>query len=614
MKSQSFKGMQKILLICTLLIGSSKVGFSQSGSRYGDPLLDSLYKVTKSSKLDSVHFAANADMCFYLASTEPKAAIKYGVKAVEMARELNLKEGEAEANRYIGICYQNQSNNLEAQRYFMKALKMHEKIGNLAGIARAHTSIGFVHTANNDFKKAEAHYKKAIHYFTLAKDYKNIGSVYNRLGIMSIQTDDYKKGKQYLLQASKHILNYGGDSLKIEGILSNLGQCDHYLGEYKEGEHYFLTAIRLNEKSGNAIFEGNHKSGLGRLYGKWAKELSGAAKAEKLRQAEQLLLEGLKIQDETGNFGAGIEYYLTLSDVQEQMGKYDLALQSYKKHKEYADSLFSEENIQELEALELNYEFEKKQAVKVKEIERQKAIRNSMIVLFIVAMIFAIVFLFQRIRIRKEKQKSDNLLLNILPNEIAAELKTYGEAKAKHHDETTILFTDFKGFTQLSEKLTPEELVAEIDYCFSNFDRIIGLYGLEKIKTIGDAYMAASGIPNSDPDHALKMTNAAIEIRDFMIAYQAERKLANKQYFELRIGLHSGNVIAGIVGVKKFAYDVWGDTVNTAARMESSGEIGKINVSEATYERIKDHFTCSYRGKIEAKGKGEISMYFVEKK
>lgn len=614
MNSQSLNGMQKILLVCVLLIGNSKVGFSQSGSRYDDPLLDSLYKVTKSAKVDSVHFAANADMCFYLASIDPKAGIKYGVKALEMAKELGLKEGEAEAYRYIGICYQNQSNNLEAQKYFMKALKRHEKIGNLGGIARAHTSIGFVHTANNDFKKAESHYKKAIHYFTLAKDTKNIGSVYNRLGIMCIQSDEFKKGKDYLLQASKHLLSYGGDSLQIEGILSNLGQCDHYLGAFEEGERFFLTAIRLNKKSGNLIFESNHKCGLGRLYGVWAKKLTGAAKSEKLLLAERYLLEGLKIQDETGNFGAGIEYYLALSMVQEQMGKFDLALKSYKKHKEYADSLFSQENIQELEALELNYEFEKKQAVKVKEIQRQKVIRNSMIVLFLGALIFAIVFLFQRIRIRKEKQKSDDLLLNILPNEIAAELKAKGEAKAKMHDETTILFTDFKGFTALSEKLTPEELVAEIDHCFSNFDRIIGIYGLEKIKTIGDAYMAASGIPNSDPDHALKMTNAAIEIRDFMIAYQAERKLANKHYFELRIGLHSGEVVAGIVGVKKFAYDVWGDTVNTAARMESSGEIGKINVSEATYELIKDHFSCSYRGKIEAKGKGEIGMYFVEKK
>ena len=210
MKSQTLNKLQKTLLIAVVLISSINVGFGQSGSRYGDPLLDSLYKITKSPKLDSVHFAANADLCFYLASTEPKAAIKYGVKAVEMAKELNLKEGEAEAYRYIGNCYQNQTNNLEAQKYYMKALKLHEKIGNLSGIARAHTSIGFVHTSNNDFKKAEAHYKKAIHYFTLAKDYKNIGSVYNRLGIMSIQSDHYKKGKQYLLQASKHILNYGG--------------------------------------------------------------------------------------------------------------------------------------------------------------------------------------------------------------------------------------------------------------------------------------------------------------------------------------------------------------------------------------------------------------------
>ena len=218
----------------------------------------------------------------------------------------------------------------------------------------------------------------------------------------------------------------------------------------------------------------------------------------------------------------------------------------------------------------------------------------------------------QKAVVEKEKKRSDDLLLNILPEEVAEELKEKGSAEAQLIDEVTILFTDFKGFTQLSEKLTPKELVGEINECFSAFDYIMGKYGVEKIKTIGDAYMAAGGLPTSNTTHATDVLNAAIAIQQYMHEQNTKKAAEGKLFFEIRIGVHSGPVVAGIVGVKKFAYDIWGDTVNTASRMESSGEAGKINISGATYELIKDKFICSHRGKIHAKGKGEIDMYFVE--
>jgi class 3 adenylate cyclase len=180
-------------------------------------------------------------------------------------------------------------------------------------------------------------------------------------------------------------------------------------------------------------------------------------------------------------------------------------------------------------------------------------------------------------------------------------------------DEVTVLFTDFKGFTQLSEKLTPKELVAEINECFSAFDYIMEKHGVEKIKTIGDAYMAAGGLPTANTTHAQDVVNAAIDIQTFMQEHKEKKLAANELFFEIRIGVHTGPVVAGIVGVKKFAYDIWGDTVNTASRMESSGEVGKVNISGTTYELVKDKFTCVHRGKVQAKGKGEIDMYFVSK-
>lgn len=214
--------------------------------------------------------------------------------------------------------------------------------------------------------------------------------------------------------------------------------------------------------------------------------------------------------------------------------------------------------------------------------------------------------------LEEEKGKSDNLLLNILPQEVADELKSTGKYEAKQFDDITVLFTDFVGFTSISEKLSPKELVAEIHYCFKAFDEIIIRCKLEKIKTIGDAYMAVCGMPNKDNLHAIRTVEAAIEIQTFINRYQQERKEANKSFFEIRMGIHSGSVIAGIVGVRKYAYDIWGDTVNTAARMEQNSEPGKINISGITYELIKNKYKCSYRGKIEAKNKGRIDMYFVQ--
>lgn len=208
--------------------------------------------------------------------------------------------------------------------------------------------------------------------------------------------------------------------------------------------------------------------------------------------------------------------------------------------------------------------------------------------------------------------RSESLLLNILPKEIAEELKANGTVEAKLFDEVTVMFTDFKNFTRISESLSPSELVAEIDTIFKAFDSIISKQNIEKIKTIGDSYMCAGGLPHPNNTNALDVVSATMDIKQFMQQHMQRRKLEGKELFEIRIGVHTGPVVAGIVGDKKFAYDIWGDTVNIASRMESSGEEGKINISGSTYELVKKQFVCIHRGKIMAKHKGEIDMYFVE--
>ena len=175
------------------------------------------------------------------------------------------------------------------------------------------------------------------------------------------------------------------------------------------------------------------------------------------------------------------------------------------------------------------------------------------------------------------------------------------------------MFTDFKDFTRVSQNISAELLVAELHYCFSAFDEMLQKYGIEKIKTVGDAYLCASGLPVSSFTHATDMVSAAIEVRNFMLQRKKEKESRGETPFEMRIGIHTGPVVAGIVGVKKYAYDIWGDTVNLAARMEENSEAGKINISGSTYELVKDKFECVYRGKVEAKNKGEVDMFFVER-
>lgn len=216
--------------------------------------------------------------------------------------------------------------------------------------------------------------------------------------------------------------------------------------------------------------------------------------------------------------------------------------------------------------------------------------------------------------IEEEKKRSDELLLNILPAEVMDELKKTGKTTARNYNLVTVLFADFADFTNIIEELPPEDLVSSIGEYFETFDNIIEKYGVEKIKTVGDAYICASGLPAENLNNPMLVIDVALEMMEAVKKIKEKCELANKICFDIRIGIHSGPLVAGVVGVKKFAYDIWGDTVNTAARMQQHGERGKINISGTTHDLIKHRFICTKRGMIEAKHKGLIEMYFVEKR
>ncbi|EMJ60786.1 MULTISPECIES: adenylate/guanylate cyclase domain-containing protein [Leptospira] len=232
--------------------------------------------------------------------------------------------------------------------------------------------------------------------------------------------------------------------------------------------------------------------------------------------------------------------------------------------------------------------------------------------LFVQILTGLLIFILTR-NLNIERKKSDSLLLSILPETVAEELKKNDFVIPIRYESVTVLFTDMAGFTKIAETMSPEELLNELDLFFRKFDSIIKNHGMEKIKTIGDAYMAAGGLPLVNNTHSIDAVLCGLEFQKFMRLKKREREIDHQPYWELRLGIHTGSVVAGVVGTEKFAYDIWGDSVNTASRMESSGIPGEVNISSETYEKIKDFFVCEHRGKIKAKNKGEIDMYLVKK-
>jgi class 3 adenylate cyclase/FixJ family two-component response regulator len=214
--------------------------------------------------------------------------------------------------------------------------------------------------------------------------------------------------------------------------------------------------------------------------------------------------------------------------------------------------------------------------------------------------------------IEAAKSESDSLLLNILPDEIAEELKKFGRSYARKYDEVSVLFSDIKGFSSIAETLPPVKLLTQLDEVFGAFDNIIAKYDMEKIKTIGDAYMCACGLPKSVPENAVKAVRAGLDMQHFINEFALANKIQNLPMFQVRIGINTGPLVAGVIGSKRFAYDIWGNTVNLASQMERRGEAGRVNISGETYARVKNLFQCTYRGKVETKTKGLVDMYFVE--
>ncbi|TFV93616.1 tetratricopeptide repeat protein [Algoriphagus kandeliae] len=594
---------------------------------------------------------------------EFEKAISFADQAILISQKRNYEEGLLKSNFYKTIAEEELNPSSFDPNGMEQMIPQLQQAGFDSEEARAYTFLAGIYSFFGDIERSIENHLLALSIYERLNDALGIASVHNNLSLVYYDQHDYVEAFRHA-RISMDIEKKEGDPRRIHSSLNNLAIIFEHTGPVDSAIYYHQMALDMAYQIKNPYSIGLSLSNLGNNY---------ANKGE-LDLAEKTLLEALRIRDSLG-YSRGLAYthnrlaslylqksnyskskfhaekslenaqkasevkvirmaYERLTEVAEKTGDVRSELTYLKKAAQLKDSILNESNTKEITKMMANYEFEKQQlldsiqnAQQMREQslvfdERLKVERNQRIIFMISGVLFLVLAVgwWRRYKfikkashiIRKEKDRSDKLLLNILPTKVAEELKETGKSEARDFEEVTVIFTDFADFTKKAQHLSAKELVHELNICFKAFDLIIEEFGLEKIKTIGDAYLAAGGLNNHSC--VMDVINAALKIKDFINQRNFDPSIPSKVKFDMRIGINTGPVVAGIVGIKKFQYDIWGDTVNTAQRMEAACGLNKINISKSTYSRIKDNpnLCFEFRGLVPVKGKGPLSMWYVE--
>jgi len=612
--------------------------------------LDSLYAVWQNETLsDSSRVTAYKE---YIGNgflfSNPDTAIILSQALLTYGKQHNYPRASANAYNLMGLSNSVKSDYPKALDYFQRSSKIFEEIGDKNARAGTIGNIGTIYAAQGDYTKTLDYFQRCLKIFEEMGDKKSSSVTIGNIGLIYADQGESAKALDYY-QRSLKIFEEIGDKKESARIIMSIGNIYGTQGDYPKALDNYQRSLKIFEEFGNNRGSANAIYNIGNIYalqGDKTKALDYYERSLKIfeelgdkKESARTILRFGTLYFAQGDFAKALDFckkaLITnqeigalkqekeacqcLYDTYKAMGKGNEALAYLEKLQVIDDSLNAEETTKTLQQMEfakqmladslqqeedkLKVEMAHQKEVAKKERTRNWAFAGGGLLLLLAIGLYSRNRYVRKAknRIEKEKDRSENLLLNILPAEIAEELKEKGEAAARNFDMVSILFTDFKGFTQASEKLSASDLVAEINTCFKAFDGIVGKYNIEKIKTIGDAYMAAGGLPVPDESAAQNTVLAGLDMQAFMKARKTERDAAGLPAFEMRVGIHTGPVVAGIVGVKKFQYDIWGDTVNTASRMESSSEVGQVNISEATYELLKadPSFAFESRGKID---------------
>ncbi|NNK87835.1 MAG: tetratricopeptide repeat protein [Flavobacteriaceae bacterium] len=603
----SWSSPNKKLLICaSLVLAIGYLSYAQD-QRIADSLRP-LYASTKLSEIDRLELLR--DLSFN-EMNDLDLAQAYADELIALANASKHPESAEYAyrgHRNKGYALRDQGRYYEALISFYNAQRAAMVAGYLDGEAMAKLCIADTAAFLGDETTSEVYYEKSIRAFQELTDDYWLGMALANAGDSHLDFKNFDRAIEYLTRAHD-IFEEQDDPNALAYISGNIGVYHAAQGDVNKGERMLLKSIAVLKTYRDFAAISEFELALGRLY----------FDLEEIDKAKRFTRSGMNYainQGLTRQIGEANSIWAKILDLD---GRYSEA----STHRTIADSIDNTFNKMRMESIRLYLDMSQQAMRSEQELalsdlkdKRQRAVMLATSITLFLIIVLAVVIYRRYVYVRQtsriisdEKERSDSLLLNILPKDTAEELKSSGQVQAKKYNSVTVLFTDFLSFTEYADNLPPEELVKAVDHYFSHFDTIMEKYDLEKIKTVGDAYLCAGGLPDPSVDHARRMILAALDILDFVRRTKIENP--DKICFEVRIGISTGPVVAGVVGTKKFAYDIWGDTVNCASRMETHSEPGKINISENTYDLIKDEFECEYRGLLDVKNKGKMKMYYV---
>ena len=615
--------------------------------------VDAEHKKTEPNNNIISECLSNIGVCYYFTNNYINA-IEWYEKALKYDRESGNIEHLANNLNNIGLAYKIIGQYNKAIEYYEKTIRIDEELGKGNDLARTLNNIGGVYHKWGQYDKAIEYYGRSLRIkqslndsIGIATTLNNIGLVYNAWGKYENAIISFDEA----LNIDQLLNNERGMASK----LNNLGLTNYYLKQYDEALAFFYQALDIHNKLKDIGQSAIQYNNIGALYlnkGDTEQAIVFLQKARQIfqdlgkqselaavlskfgdiylstgdyKKSEKFLMMSTEISKKINSRNQTKTNYLRFSDLYYRMGNYAQSLEYYKKHTALKDTIFTEKVHQQITDFEIKYETEKKD-VEIKLLKNNEEIRNlkskkekiyrlSLIGGVILLILLASVILYslrQKIKdnriISQEKAKSDKLLMNILPAGVANELKEQGKTEPKLFSNVTVCFTDIVDFTKISAKMEPGLLIAELNEIFTAFDNIVESHHCERIKTIGDSFMAVCGLPDENPLHAENIIRSTVE----MIQFLEKKNLESKIEWKIRVGIHTGDVIAGVVGIKKYIYDLFGDTINTASRMECNAETMRINVSEKTYNLVKDKFRFEEREEIDVKGKGKMKMFFVQ--
>jgi len=619
--------------------------------------VDSLKALINSDIKDSTTVNRLLEISALLNKNEPDLSQEYANDAIELAKEINFKKGLAYGYKNLGLpLYHKGELNDELVGFWEKSLEIFKELGDKQGISNLQSNIGSIYQTKGDDPTALSYFLNSVRLaeeigdsLRIATAYLNIGSVYSNEALTLEQAlQSYTKSKKifdvigyqegvgyvainmaelYLKDNDpKSALNVLDESLvafkksggNIATSLIMMGQAHSALGNFRKADQYLKDAISVSVQKDSKIEESKAYIELGNLNNK----------QDKLQEATDNYLKGLDLTETTQVFREKRDVYDGLASTYSKLGDFENAYTYQKLFSAMRDTIRNSKYEKTVGNLRFQFDIENKEKEiallntenELKEVELERAAVSKRYFVVIAALLLSMVIGYvSRYRYMKrsnkklaeERNKAEAILLNILPKETAEELKASGKIRAKEFKQITVLFTDFKEFSVAAEEISADNLVKSVDYYFSKFDDIIDKNNLEKIKTIGDAYMCAGGLPTKNKTNAEDAFNAALEIMKFV--NETEKNPPKGIHpFQIRIGINTGPVVAGVVGTKKFQYDIWGSSVNIASRMESNSIAGRINVSENTYQLLKEKVSFTYRGIVKVKNNQRLKMYFAD--